>query len=81
MISTRILHKTKLAMVTGLLAGGTVLGSACTAKDIQKNVVAGTLSYVAGGATSFWNNFIPQDDIWAGFFNPDFTSQAPAVVE
>ena len=69
MSNKRFLHRAKLAAVTTLLAGGTLLGSSCTAADIQKNVVAGTLAYVKGGATSFWNNFIPQDDLWAGLFN------------
>ncbi|MFH1268232.1 MAG: hypothetical protein ABIK89_21135 [Planctomycetota bacterium] len=72
MMSTRFLHKVKVAAVTALLAGGTLYGSGCTSDDLQKNIVAGTLGYVKGGATAFWNNFIPQDDLWAGFFNPDF---------
>ena len=68
-MNRRFLRKARMAALTALLAGGTVLGSACTADDIQKNVVAGTLGYVKAGATSFWSNFIPADDIWAGFFN------------
>jgi len=70
MNNMRFLHKAKLAALTTLLAGGTLLGSACTADDIRKNVVAGSLDYVADGATTFWNTFIPQDEIWAGFFDP-----------
>ena len=66
----RFLRKAKLAALSTLLAGGALLGSACTAEDIQKNVVAGSLGYVAGGATTFWNSFIPQDEIGDGFFNP-----------
>ena len=73
MISTRFVRRTKLVALTTLLAGGTVFGSMCTSKDIQKNVVAGTLNYVKGGATSFWDAFIPQDEIWEGFFNPSPT--------
>ena len=73
MISTRFIRRAKLAALATLLAGGTVFGSMCTAKDIQKNVVAGSLNYVKGGATSFWNTFIPQDQIWEGFFNPSPT--------
>ena len=69
MINMRLVRRAKVAALTALLAGGAVFGSACTAADIQKNVVAGTLAYVKGGATSFWNNFIPQNDIWAGLFS------------
>ncbi len=65
----RFLRKAKIAALTTLLAGGTMLGSACSAEDIRENVVAGTLAYVKGGATSFWNNFIPSADVWAAFFN------------
>ncbi len=65
----RFLRRAKTAALITLLAGGTMLGTSCTAEDIQKNVVAGTLSYVAGGVTSFWNNFIPMDDVWTAFFN------------
>ena len=69
MINKRFLCRAKLATLTTLLVGGTLLGSACTSADIEKNLIAGTLGYVKGGATSFWDNFIPQDEVWEGFFN------------
>ena len=69
----RFLHRAKLAVLTTLLAGGTLYGSACTADDIQKNLVAGSLSYVKSGATSFWANLIPQDELWASFWNMEPT--------
>ena len=49
----RFLRRAKTAALITLLAGGTMLGTSCTAEDIQKNVVAGTLNYVAGGGNLF----------------------------
>jgi hypothetical protein len=73
MTGRRIARRVKLAALSSLLAGGTLLGSACTARDIEHNLVAGSLAYVRGGATSFWNAFLPQDELWQGFFNPSPT--------
>lgn len=70
MSSTRFLRRAKTAALTTLLAGGMLSGWMCTSKDIQKNLVAGTLGYIKGGATTFWDSLLPQDELWEGFFNP-----------
>ena len=70
MMSRRLLRKAKVTALTGLLAGGTLIGWGCTGADIQKNIVAGSLGYIKAGTTSFWNNFVPQDEVWNGLFNP-----------
>ncbi len=75
MISTRTLRKAKVAALTTLLAGGTLFSSMCTAKDIQKNLVAGSLGYVKSGATSFWSNLVPQEPLWDSFFDANDESQ------
>ncbi|MHC4067516.1 MAG: hypothetical protein ACYSUI_23860 [Planctomycetota bacterium] len=59
----------KIALLVAA-AGGTLFGSACSGEDIKNNLIAGSLSYVKGGATTFWDSFIPQDELWEGFFNP-----------
>ena len=68
MSSTRFLRRTKMTALTTLMAGGMLFGSSCTIKDIQKNLIAGSLSYVKDHATAFWNAFLPADDVWTGFF-------------
>ncbi len=73
----RLLRSLKFAAVAVVLAGGTLTTSMCTSRDIQQNVVSGTLTYLKNGTTSFWNHFIPIDSVWAGLFNPEFDSQTP----
>ncbi len=63
----RFLRKAKMATLAALMAGGTMLGSACTLEDLRDNVVAGSLLYVKGEATSFWDTVIPVD--WDNVFN------------
>ena len=79
-----LLRRMKLATMSTLLAGGTLLGTSCTGADIQKNLVAGGLTYVKNGAVSFLNNFVPQDPMWHGFFTPrrraDSRGSGPGLV-
>jgi len=70
MTSARMIGRVKRAALAGLLAGGTVFGASRSAADIQKNVVAGTLTYVKNSTTTFWNSLVPQTELWEGFFNP-----------
>ena len=73
MLNKGFLRKAKLAGLTALLAGGALSGWMCTTADIQKNIVAGSLGYLKAGTTSFWNSFVPIDDVWAGLFDPSPT--------
>jgi hypothetical protein len=49
---------------------GTTLGVGCNSRDIQLNLVAGSLAYVKNSATNFWNAFVPTDQVFEGLFNP-----------
>jgi|GEM_PF-2051463 len=59
MISTRLLRRAKLAALATFLAGGTVLGSACTAADMRHNILAGTQAFVRGYTTELWVALVP----------------------
>jgi hypothetical protein len=51
-----------------LIAGmGGMMFTNCSA-DIRKNIIAGSLSYVKSGAQTFWDNAVPQKDVWEGVF-------------
>lgn len=63
------LRRMKMA-AWSMLAAGAVLGTSCSGADIRNNLIAGSLGYVKGGATTFWDSFVPQDELWEGFFNP-----------
>lgn len=58
-----------LVAIAGMVSG-TMLGIGCSSRDIQKNVVAGSLAYVKNSATSFWDAFVPTGEVFEGLFNP-----------
>ncbi len=68
MTGSRMLRKLKLGVLTTVLAGGTLFNSWCTAQDIQKNLVAGALTFVKNGSQSFFDTWIPMKDVWADLF-------------
>ncbi len=70
MATKRSVRKAKATALATLLAGGTMLGSTCSSRDIRDNIVAGSLAYVKNGATAFWNTLVPADEVLGGFFNP-----------
>jgi len=70
MNSRRFIRRMKTGTLTALLAGGTLFGWNCTQADLQKNIVAGSLAYVKGSTTTFWNTYIPPDRIWGNLFTP-----------
>ncbi len=53
------LRKTKMAALTTLLAGGMMLGSACSLADFRHSVIAGTLGFVEGYTTDAWIAWAP----------------------
>ncbi len=57
-------RRIRMAALATLLTGGMVLGTGCSLRDLQTNLVAGTLAYVKGTATAFWDAFLPADDIF-----------------
>lgn len=62
--------RVRLGLLAAVFAGGSVVALGCNSRDIQHNIVAGSLGYVKNSATSFWNAFIPTDDIFQGLFDP-----------
>ncbi|MBN1512595.1 MAG: hypothetical protein JXB13_11315 [Phycisphaerae bacterium] len=71
MTGSRMLRKLKMGVLTTVLAGGTLFGSWCTAQDIQKNLVAGALTFVKNGSQSFFDTWIPMKDVWADLFSKE----------
>ena len=67
MTNRRFIRKATQAALATLFVGGALYGFGCTASDIQKNLVKGTLNYVSGNATSFWGAAVPID--WDEVFN------------
>jgi hypothetical protein len=64
------LRRRKFAAFALVAMSGGMAFSSCGA-DIRHNLIAGSLSYVQSGAEAFWENFMPQDDIWSGIFGRD----------
>ena len=57
-VSNRI-RKVKVAVLS-VVAYGMMYGSACTLGDIGLNVVNGTLSFVKGYTTDWWEEVFPE---------------------
>lgn len=43
--------------------GGSMLISGCTFRDLNTNLIAGTLAFVKSSATSFWSEMFPVDEL------------------
>ncbi len=56
------MRKAKLTGLATLLAGGSMLGSACSVADVRHNFVAGTQAFVKGYTTDLWGALIPTAD-------------------
>jgi hypothetical protein len=54
-------------LLAAALAGGTMLGSACSAIDVRHNLIAGTMDFISGYTTDLLAAIVPPpEDLLAG---------------
>lgn len=54
--------KRMIQLLAGSMLGGALLVTGCTMRDLQTNLVAGTLAYVKSEATTFWSQVFSVED-------------------
>ncbi|HRX87463.1 MAG TPA: hypothetical protein P5572_20755 [Phycisphaerae bacterium] len=64
MKSGSIIKKLQLFMACAI--GGSMLVSGCSMRDLQTNLVAGTLAYVKSEATTFWSQIFSVENFAGG---------------